>query len=61
MGSVINLGRARKQEKRLKKAAKASENATKFGRSAVQKKSENAAAIKAGKHLDGHKLADDDE
>jgi uncharacterized protein DUF4169 len=56
---VVNLGRARKADARVKKTAKATENAAKFGLSKSQKQAEKSTKIKAARHLDNHRLDKD--
>lgn len=52
MAKIINLKTARKQMTRKKKAAQASENAAKFGRTSGQKEAETAAAERQRRRLD---------
>ncbi|MBA4490225.1 DUF4169 family protein [Paracoccus sp. S1E-3] len=58
MTSVIILRQARKDRDRAEKRAKADANATKFGRTKVQKAKEKSDADRAAKHLDGVKRDD---
>ncbi|NOX73432.1 MAG: DUF4169 family protein [Alphaproteobacteria bacterium] len=59
MGDVVNLGRIRKADNRVKKAAKATENAAKFGLTKAQQRAEKSSKIKAAQHLDNHRLDKD--
>lgn len=54
MGDVINLNKARKQRDKARDVAKASENVTRFGRSAAQKSREADDLARAKALLDGH-------
>ncbi|MEM8824341.1 MAG: DUF4169 family protein [Pseudomonadota bacterium] len=56
MGKVINLRKARKTRARKDKAAKADANAARHGRTKAQKTVEDAAAAKARRDLDGHRI-----
>ena len=60
MSSPINLNRFRKAKARAEKDAQAEENRVKFGRTKAEKQLQRAADDKARRHLDGHKLTDDD-
>ena len=60
MSSPINLKRFRKAKARAEKDAQAEENRVKFGRTKAEKQLQKAADDKACRHLDGHKLTDDD-
>ncbi|KFE35429.1 DUF4169 family protein [Thioclava atlantica] len=55
MSNVTNLNRFRKQQARVKKRAQGNENAVKFGRSASQKRLEEARSEKAGRALEAHR------
>jgi uncharacterized protein DUF4169 len=59
VADVVNLKRARKADARIKKAAKATENAAKFGLSKAQKQAQSSDRIKAARHLDNHRLDTD--
>ncbi len=61
MGDVVNLARVRKAGKRVKKAAKASENAVKFGLTNAQRSVEKSSKINAVRHLDNHRLDKPDQ
>ena len=54
-GKVINLRAARKTAARDAARKQGDANAAKFGRSKVQKLAESDAAIRAARHLDGHR------
>lgn len=54
-GKLLSLSRARKQRDRMKKRAKADENAVKFGRSKARKQAEAQQAARDAAMLDGHK------
>lgn len=54
-GKPVNLNRVRKDKARAEKRARADENAVKFGRTKAEKARDDAAADKAGKHIDDHK------
>ena len=56
MSTLVNLARARKQKGRAEKAARARENAAKFGRTKGQKRAEDAAEDKARRDLDGKRM-----
>lgn len=58
MSKPINLNQARKARARAAAKAQANENALRFGRTAAQKRQENAAKAKADTALDGHKRQD---
>ncbi|MEM7060581.1 MAG: DUF4169 family protein [Pseudomonadota bacterium] len=53
---IINLKSRRKQKARADKAAQASANAAKFGRTKAQKQQEQASDDQVVRHLDGHRL-----
>ncbi len=53
MSNVTNLNQFRKKKARADKAARADENAVKFGRTKAQKDLERARAAKAKRDLDG--------
>ena len=55
MAEPVNLNRFRKAKARAEKAARADENAVKFGRTKAQKALEKARAEKAAADLDGKK------
>lgn len=55
MSQIINLRTARKHAARDLKRKSATEQAAKHGRSAVEKRLEQARAEQARAHLDGHK------
>lgn len=55
MSQIINLRTARKQALRDQKRKTAAVQAAKHGRSAVEKRLEQARADQARAHLDGHK------
>ena len=53
MSNVTNLNQFRKKKARADKAARADENAVKFGRTKAQKTLERSRAEKAKRDLDG--------
>lgn len=55
MSTPINLNRVRKQKARDAKAARADENAVRFGQTKAVKDKAKAEAAAAARHLDGHK------
>ncbi len=55
MSRPVNLNRFRKARARVEKAARADENAVRFGRTKSEKDAESAKAEKATRDLDGHK------
>jgi hypothetical protein len=55
VSTPVNLNRFRKQKARAEKAARATQNAAKFGRSKQSRLQDWSASEKADKHLDGHK------
>ena len=57
---VVNLRQFRKAKARAEKDAKAEQNRAKFGRTKAQKQLDKAAEEAARRHLDGHKLTDDE-
>ncbi|KEP71473.1 hypothetical protein DL1_00130 [Thioclava dalianensis] len=59
MSKVSNLNQFRKQQARAKKRAQGAENAAKFGRTAAQKKSDDAQRALRDRQLDGHRREDE--
>lgn len=59
-GDVVNLRQFRKSKARAEKNARAEENRVKFGRTKAERQAERAEKDKAHRHLDGHKLTDDE-
>jgi hypothetical protein len=59
-GDVVNLRQFRKSKARAEKDAKAEENRVKFGRTKAEKQLEKAEKEKARRHLDSHRLTDDE-
>lgn len=55
MSKVINLNKLRKARARQEKAARADENAVKFGRTKAEKQADQKVSEKATRELDGHK------
>lgn len=60
MSEPINLNRFRKSRDKADKIKQAEENRVRFGRTKADRELEKARASKAGKHLDGHLLNDDE-
>jgi uncharacterized protein DUF4169 len=60
MSNVINLNRFRKQKKRSEAEQSAEKNRAKFGRTKSEKAKEASEAEDASRHIDGHKLEDDE-
>ncbi len=60
MAELVNLGRARKQAKKIKKRQQGTVNAAVSGLSSLEKKAASKAREKARRHLDGHKVGADD-
>ena len=58
MAEIVNLRRARKDQARAAKHARATDNRTKFGRSKAEKRATEAERGRAETALDGKKLAD---
>ena len=56
MAKVVNLRQARKAKTRLAKEKTASENAVKFGRTKVQRATEEADSDRMNSRLDAHQL-----
>jgi hypothetical protein len=56
MAKVVNLRRAAKARARADKSAKAATNAALHGRTKAQREAEEAAAAKARRDQDGHRL-----
>lgn len=56
MSKIVNLRQARKQASRMKKSAKASENAALHGRDKAQKMLEATRNDKARRMLDQHEI-----
>ncbi len=59
MAEIVNLRRARKDQARAAKDARAAENRTQFGRTKAEKRATEAERERAETGLDGKKLADD--
>lgn len=59
-GKLINLSRARKTRARDDKRQKADANAARFGRTRAEREAAALEAEKAARHLDQHKLEEDD-
>ena len=51
----INLNKARKAKKRIKKRAQAAKNAVKFGRTKAEKSRDQAEVVSLAAKLDAHK------
>ncbi len=60
MSNIVNLNRFRKAKKRGEAEQSAEENRTKFGLTKAEKKKEASEAEETLRHLDGHKLGDDE-
>jgi Domain of unknown function (DUF4169) len=60
MSNVVNLNHFRKQKKRAEAEQSADENRSKFGRTKSEKVKEANEAEDASRHLDNHKLEDDE-
>ncbi len=60
MSNVINLNRFRKAKKRAEAKQSAEENRSKFGRTKSEKAKAASEAEDASRHIDGHKLEDDE-
>ena len=60
MADIINLRQVRKNKARTEKEQRADSNRTKFGRTKAEKFKQASEADKLKRHLDGHKLDDDD-
>lgn len=56
MAEIVNLKAVRKQADRAKKRAQADANAAKFGRTKVQRQSEETEAERSVRRLDGHRI-----
>ena len=61
MAEIINLNRARKARARAESKAAAEANRARHGRTRADRTGQDAARIRADRHLDGHKREDDDE
>lgn len=59
MAEIVNLRRARKDQTRAAKDARAAENRTRFGRDKAEKRETEAGRARARTTLDGKKLDDD--
>lgn len=55
MGEPVNLNRFKKQKARAEKAARADQNAVKFGQTKAEKQRSTALREKESKLLDGHR------
>ncbi|MGJ8545477.1 MAG: DUF4169 family protein [Sulfitobacter sp.] len=55
MSKVTNLGKARKEQDRSSRRARADENAVKFGQSKAQKEALKARAEQIARNLEGKK------
>ena len=61
MSNVSNLNRFRKSKARSEKHRRAEENRARYGRSKAEKLTGKIREARAQKHLDGHKLEQEDE
>lgn len=59
MAEILSLSKARKAKARSDKAAQATENRIKFGRTKAEKDLVKAKSDLSSNTLDGHKLGDD--
>ena len=59
MAKVVNLREARKAAARAAARRRGDENAARFGRSRAEAEADEAARLRAARHLDGHRLAGD--
>jgi hypothetical protein len=59
MAEIVNLRRARKDQARAAKDARAAENRTQFGRTKAEKRATEAERARADTTLDGKKLGDE--
>ncbi len=59
MAEIVNLRRARKDQKRAAKEARAADNRSRFGRTKAEKRATGAERGRAEAGLDGKKLADE--
>ena len=55
MSKIVNLRLARKQRNRSAQRAKSAENAAQHGRSAAERRRDEAEAARSKSKLDGHK------
>lgn len=60
MSNIINLNHFRKAKKRGEEVQNAAENRSKFGRKKPEKAKDASEAEEASRHIDGHKLEDDE-
>ncbi len=60
MADIVNLNKARKAKSRAGKAAEASENRVKFGRTGTEKQREKALRANAIRTIDAHRRDDKD-
>ncbi len=58
MAEIVNLRRARKDQARAAKDARAADNRTRFGRTKAEKRATEAERARAETGLDGKKLGD---
>jgi hypothetical protein len=61
MAEIVNLRRARKQRARQEAEQQAQQNRIAFGRTKAERSLTQAERDKAGRTLDGHRLASVDE
>lgn len=59
-GDIVNLRHFRKSKARAEKETRAEQNRAKFGRTKAEKQLDKASKAAASRHLDGHKLTEDD-
>lgn len=60
MGEVVNLHNRRKVKARAERAAKASENRARFGRSLAERRLVKTVELKRARELDGRRLESGD-
>ncbi len=60
MSNIVNLNRFRKAKKRAEAEQSAEENRSKFGRTKSEQAKETNEAEDASRHLNDHKLEDDE-
>ncbi len=58
MAEIVNLRRARKDQARAAKDARAADNRTRFGRTKAEKREADAEQVRVKTTLDGKKLED---
>ena len=61
MAQIINLNKRRKAKKRQDREKKAAENRIKYGRTKQERLIAKQEQERANKHIDGHKLENDNQ